>query len=97
MIFANIQLARATSHKTRGLTHARPPRCQGPMTSSERVSVIIPVYNEARTVASLVRRVRAVPLQLEIITVNDASTDGSGDLLEGLREAGVVDVVLHPP
>ncbi len=67
------------------------------MTSSERVSVIIPVYNEARTVASLVRRVRAVPLQLEIITVNDASTDGSGDLLEGFREGGMVDVVLHHP
>jgi glycosyltransferase involved in cell wall biosynthesis len=67
------------------------------MTPSERVSVIIPVYNEARTVAALVRQVRAVPLQLEIITVNDASTDGSGGLLEGLREQGVVDMVVHHP
>jgi len=47
------------------------------MTSAERVSVIIPVYNEARTVASLIRRVRAVPLNLEIVTINDASSDGS--------------------
>jgi glycosyltransferase involved in cell wall biosynthesis len=61
------------------------------------VSVIIPVYNESRTVASLVRRVRAVPLDLEIVAVNDASTDGSGDLLEGLRQEGVLDVVLHHP
>jgi glycosyltransferase involved in cell wall biosynthesis len=67
------------------------------MTPSQRVSVIIPVYNEARTVADLVRRVRAVPLNLELITVNDASADGSGALLEGLREEGVVDVVLHHP
>jgi glycosyltransferase involved in cell wall biosynthesis len=67
------------------------------MTLSQRVSVIIPVYNEARTVADLVRRVRAVPLNLELITVNDASADGSGALLEGLREEGVVDVVLHHP
>ncbi len=67
------------------------------MTLVERVSVVIPVYNEARTVASLVRRVRAVPLPLEIIAVNDASRDGSGDLLEGLRGEGVVDMVLHHP
>jgi glycosyltransferase involved in cell wall biosynthesis len=61
------------------------------------VSVIVPVYNEARTVAALVRRVRAVPLDLELITVNDASADGSGAMLERLREEGVVDVVLHHP
>jgi len=67
------------------------------MTPVERVSVIIPVFNEARTVAALVRRVRAVPLNLEIIAVNDASSDGSGDLLERLREQGVIDVVLHHP
>ena len=67
------------------------------MTPIERVSVIIPVYNESRTVASLIRRVRAVPLNLEIVAVNDASADGSGDLLERLREEGVVDVVLHHP
>src|SRR5882724_1586395 len=67
------------------------------MTPAERVSVIIPVYNEARTVAALVRRVRAVPLNLEIIAVNDASSDGSGDLLERLRAQGVIDVVLHHP
>jgi len=67
------------------------------MTPVLRVSVIIPVYNESRTVASLVRRVRAVRLDLEIVAVNDASTDGSGDLLEGLRQEGVLDVVLHHP
>jgi glycosyltransferase involved in cell wall biosynthesis len=67
------------------------------MTPIQRVSVIIPVYNESRTVASLIRRVRAVPLNLEIVAVNDASADGSGDLLERLREEGVVDVVLHHP
>jgi glycosyltransferase involved in cell wall biosynthesis len=70
---------------------------RGAMIPAERVSVIIPVYNEARTVASLVRRVRSVPLNLEIVAVNDSSSDGSGDLLERLREEGVVDVVLHHP
>jgi glycosyltransferase involved in cell wall biosynthesis len=70
---------------------------RGAMIPAERVSVIIPVYNEARTVAALVRRVRSVPLNLEIVAVNDSSSDGSGDLLERLREEGVLDVVLHHP
>jgi glycosyltransferase involved in cell wall biosynthesis len=97
MIFAKNRAVAAATPQRQGRPTGRPWFSQGAMTPSERVSVIIPVYNEARTVASLVRRVRAVPLQLEIIAVNDASTDGSGDLLEGLREEGVADVVLHHP
>lgn len=65
------------------------------MSDSLRVSVLIPVYNEKRTVADLVARVRAVPLPLEIITINDASTDGSGEILDQLARDGLVDVVLH--
>jgi glycosyltransferase involved in cell wall biosynthesis len=41
--------------------------------------------------------VRAVPLETEIIAVDDASTDRTGEILEGLREAGKVDVVVHHP
>jgi glycosyltransferase involved in cell wall biosynthesis len=79
------------------LPGAPPAISRGAMTPSPRVSVIIPVYNEARTVDSLVRRVRAVPLELEIIAVNDASSDESGMLLERLREEGVVDAVMQHP
>lgn len=67
------------------------------MTLPPRVSVIIPVYNEAATVDSLVRRVRAVPLNLEIIAVNDASSDESGSLLERLRQEGVLDALVSHP
>jgi glycosyltransferase involved in cell wall biosynthesis len=41
------------------------------------LSVLVPVYNEEGSVAELVRRVAAVPLALEVIVVDDASTDGS--------------------
>jgi glycosyltransferase involved in cell wall biosynthesis len=62
-----------------------------------KVSVIVPVYNEEATVAQLVRRVRSVPLTLEIIAVDDASRDGSGAILAALAADGVVDVVrTHP-
>src|ERR671937_834484 len=65
------------------------------MPDSLRVSVLIPVYNEQRTVADLVGRVRAVPLPLEVIAINDASTDRSGEILDQLARDRLVDVVLH--
>jgi glycosyltransferase involved in cell wall biosynthesis len=68
-----------------------------PEASELRLSVIIPVYNEEATVASLVERVREVPLRLEIIAVNDASTDGSRDILDRLAAAGRLDRVIHQP
>jgi glycosyltransferase involved in cell wall biosynthesis len=62
-----------------------------------RLSVLIPVYNEAATVAQLVERVREVPLDLEVIAIDDGSSDGSGEALEALRGAGAVDIVIRHP
>ncbi len=59
------------------------------------LSVIVPAYNEAATIESLVRLVRAVPLKVEVIAVNDASTDGTGAALDRLLAAGLVDRVIH--
>jgi glycosyltransferase involved in cell wall biosynthesis len=42
-----------------------------------KISIIIPVYNEVNTLEQIVRRVREVPLEKEIIIVDDASTDGT--------------------
>jgi glycosyltransferase involved in cell wall biosynthesis len=59
------------------------------------LSVIVPVYNEERTIAEILDRVRAVPIPKEIIVVDDCSTDGTRAQLE--IEAGKADtrVVLH--
>jgi glycosyltransferase involved in cell wall biosynthesis len=62
-----------------------------------RLSVIMAAYNEERTIGAAIDRVRAVPLETEIIAVDDASTDRTGEILDGLREAGKVDVVVHHP
>ncbi len=59
-----------------------------------RLSVIIPVYNEARTVAALVERVREVELDIEIVCVDDASTDGTRSVLERLKEQGLLDTLI---
>jgi glycosyltransferase involved in cell wall biosynthesis len=51
-----------------------------------KLSVVIPVYNEHRTLATLLERVAAVPLNTEILCVDDGSTDGSAELLQQLRQ-----------
>ena len=49
-----------------------------------KLSVIIPVYNERETIGELVRRVRAVPIDKQIIVVNDGSSDGTAKVLAEL-------------
>lgn len=46
-----------------------------------RLSVIIPVFNEASTVEEVIDRVAAVPMEKEIIVVDDGSTDRSAELI----------------
>jgi glycosyltransferase involved in cell wall biosynthesis len=67
------------------------------MGDSIRLSVIIAAYNEERTIATVVDRVRAVPLDIEIIAVNDGSSDGTGTAIDQLRQQGKIDVALHHP
>jgi glycosyltransferase involved in cell wall biosynthesis len=61
------------------------------------VSVIVPAYNEVSTIEALVRRLRQVPLRIEIVAVNDASTDGTGAMLDRLAGEGLVQLVIHHP
>jgi glycosyltransferase involved in cell wall biosynthesis len=60
-----------------------------------RLSVVVPVYNELATVAELVARVRASGMPVEIILVDDASSDGSRELLESWRGEPDLKILLH--
>ena len=51
-----------------------------------KLSVVIPVYNEKNTLRALVQRVRAVPIDKEIILIDDCSIDGTRDLLKQLQQ-----------
>jgi glycosyltransferase involved in cell wall biosynthesis len=51
-----------------------------------RLSVVMPVYNEANTIEEAVRRVRDVRIAKEIIIVDDGSTDGTREILKSLTE-----------
>ena len=55
------------------------------------LSVVMPVYNEAPTVEASIRRVREVPLTLEVIAIDDGSTDGTTDILRRLEAEGLID------
>jgi glycosyltransferase involved in cell wall biosynthesis len=67
------------------------------MTDPLRVSVIIAAYNECGTIEEAVARLRAVPLDLEIVAVDDGSTDGTGAAIDRLQSAGLVAAALHHP
>jgi glycosyltransferase involved in cell wall biosynthesis len=60
-----------------------------PLPTGFKLSVVMPVYNEARWIKEIVRRVQAVPIPMEIIIVDDCSTDGTREILPALESEDV--------
>jgi dolichol-phosphate mannosyltransferase len=69
------------------------PAHQEPNTG--RVSVIVPVYNEVAHIDELLQAIHASPVNKEIIIVDDGSTDGTREKLQGLPASDDLTVVFH--
>ena len=52
-----------------------------------KLSVVVPVYNEAATIAQIIERIRTVTVDKEIVVVDDCSHDGTRQVLETLPDA----------
>jgi len=61
-----------------------------------KLSVVMPAYNEEKTIAEIIGRVQAIPLEKEIIVVDDGSTDSTREILKKIAssEAGLK-VIFH--
>ncbi|NJD60068.1 MAG: glycosyl transferase [Anaerolineales bacterium] len=60
-----------------------------------KFSVIIPEYNEEKTIQEIIRRVKATGLVDEILVIDDGSTDGSREILKTLVEQGEIRLITH--
>ncbi len=67
--------------------------------TSELISIIVPVFNEARTVREVIERLLQIPLPAprEIVVVNDGSTDGTSEVLDGIDPVAGVLSIVHAP
>jgi glycosyltransferase involved in cell wall biosynthesis len=62
-----------------------------------KVSVVVPIFNERPTLRLAIERILAVPLEMELLCVDDGSTDGSREILAELaKEHPQVQVFLQP-
>ena len=52
-----------------------------------KLSVLVPVYNERKTIAEILNRIKESPFPKEIVVVDDASTDGTREFLQSLNPA----------
>jgi len=66
------------------------------MLADPLLSVVMPVYNERSTVEEIVRRVVAVPLRIQLVVVDDGSSDGTREILARLQEELGFTLVLQP-
>jgi glycosyltransferase involved in cell wall biosynthesis len=61
------------------------------------ISAVMPAYNEEHMIESAIRLLREVPLNIELVVVNDGSTDNTAEVLERLRDEGLIQRLVDQP
>ncbi|HEX7379764.1 MAG TPA: glycosyltransferase family 2 protein, partial [Pirellulales bacterium] len=59
------------------------------------LTVIVPAFNEAATIDELLRRVVAIPLDMQVVVVDDGSSDATPNVLEGWEGNQFVELLAH--
>jgi len=73
------------------------PALESTLPPGFRLTVVIPVFNEVRTIEQVIQRVMALPLEKELIVVDDGSTDGTHKVLARCEKLGEgIHVVVKP-
>jgi glycosyltransferase involved in cell wall biosynthesis len=67
--------------------------------AEHRLSIVVPVYNESRTVAAVIDRLLTIelPVAREIVVVNDGSTDGTRAVLDAMPPRPGLVLIVHQP
>ena len=67
------------------------------MTTIKKLSIIIPVYNEKKTIKEIIKRVDRVNIPKEIIIVEDGSTDGTTKIIKSLKtKKSQLKIIIQP-
>lgn len=65
--------------------------------TTPKLSIIVPIFNEEKTIAEIIKRILAQPWEKEIIAIDDGSTDRSVEILSGLaKEHNNIRVIIFP-
>jgi glycosyltransferase involved in cell wall biosynthesis len=70
-------------------------KVQSPRVSAPQLSIIIPAYNEAKTLNQVIESVLALDIEKQLIIVDDGSFDGTREAIEALQGRDGITVVLH--
>lgn len=60
-----------------------------------KLSIVIPVYNEAATIPEIIKRVKETPFEKEILIIDDGSRDGTRDVLQSFQGEPDIQMFFH--
>ena len=60
------------------------------MNAQPELTIVVPAFNEAGTIADVIERLRALPFELQIVVVDDCSTDDTAAIVEGLASVELI-------